>query len=75
MDGGKLLSKIPFWSVPAHIFEPIGWNNITFGSQGISHSFSDFGLGMAPFDLELLLGGGGGGGASAGRPFSFELKL
>ena len=30
---------------------------------------SDFALEMAPCDLELL-----GGGASAGRPFSFELK-
>ena len=54
------------------IFETSGWNNITFGSQGnigIIHSFSDFDLGMTPCDLLL-----GGGGASAGRPFSFELK-
>ena len=71
-DGGQLLSKnVPFWSVPAHIFETSGWNNITFGAQsdiGIIHSFSDFDLGITPCDLELL------GGASAGRPFSFELK-
>ena len=48
-----------------------GWNNITFGLQGdigIIHSFSEFDLGMTPCDLGL------GGGASAGRPFSFELK-
>ena len=47
---------------------------ITFGSQGdigIIHSFSDFDLGMTPCDLEHFLGGGW---ASAGRPFSFELK-
>ena len=69
-----MLSKnVPFWSVPAHIFETSGWNNITCGSQGdigIIHSFSEFDLGMAPCDLEPLLGGW----ASAGRPFSFQLK-
>ena len=57
-----MLSKnVPFWYVPAHIFETRGWNNITFGSQGdigIIHSFLDFDLvGMAPCDLELLGGG------------------
>ena len=75
-----MLSKnVPFWSVPAHIFETSAWNNIKFGPQGdigIVHSFLDFDLGMAPCDLKLLRGGGGGGGggASAGRPFSFDLK-
>ena len=24
---------MPFWSVPAHIFETSGWNTITFGAQ------------------------------------------
>ena len=65
---------MPFWSVLAHIFETSGWNNITFGSQGdieISHSFSDFDRGMAPCDLELFLVEGW---ASAGIPFTFELK-
>ena len=66
--------NVPFWSVPAHIFETSGWNNITFGSQGdhirIIHSFSDIDLGMVPCDIELFQGGG----PSAGRPFSFELK-
>ena len=58
-----MLSKnVPFWSVPAHIFETSGRNNITFGSQGdigIIHSFLDFDPGMAPCALELLRGGGG----------------
>ena len=62
-DGGQFLSKnVPFWSVPAHIFETSEWDNITFGSQGdigIIHSFLDFDLGMAPCDLELLRGVGG----------------
>ena len=72
-DGGQLLSKnVPFWSVLAHIFETTGWDNITFESQGhigIIHSFLDFDLRMTPCDLELFRGG-----ASAGRPFSFNLK-
>ena len=60
------------FSLSLYISEPSGWNHITFGSQGdigIIHSLLDFDLGMAPCDLELP-----GGGASAGRPFSFELK-
>ena len=60
-------------SILRHI-EYIGWNNITFGSQGdigIIHSFSDFDPGMTPCDIELLLGGAW---ASAGRLFIFELK-
>ena len=73
-----MLSKnVPLWSVLAHIFETNGWNNITFGSQGdigVIHSFSDFGLGMTPCDLGLFLVCVWGGGASAGRPFTFELK-
>ena len=47
----------------AYIFETSGWNNITFGSQGIDigiiHNFSDFDLRMTLCDLELFLGGGG----------------
>ena len=65
---------MPFWSTPAHIFETSGWNNIIFGSQGdigITHNFLDVDLGVTLYELELLPGGGG---ASAGRPFSFELK-
>ena len=59
-DESQLLSKnVPFWSVPIHIVETSGWNNITFGSQGngIIHSFSDFDLGMSPCDLQLRGGG------------------
>ena len=59
-DGGQLSKNVPFRSVSAHIFETSGWNNITFGSQvdiGVTHSFSDFDLGMIPFDLELFGGG------------------
>ena len=44
--------------------KPVDGIYITFGSQGdigIIHSFSDFDLGMAPSDLELLLGVGWGG--------------
>ena len=33
-DGRQLLPKnVPFWSVPALIFETSGWNTIIFGSQ------------------------------------------
>ena len=74
-----MLSKnVTFWYVLAHIFKPSaavhGWNNIIFGSQGDIgiHSFSDFDLRMPPCDLELFLVGGW---ASAGRPFTFELKI
>ena len=42
------------------------------GHKVIFHSFSDFDLGMAPCDLELLLGEGAL--QTAGRPFSFELN-
>ena len=64
-----LAKNVPYWSVLAHIFETIGWNNVAFLSQcdiGIIHSFSVLDLGMTPCDLELFLGGGGG--ASGGRP-------
>ena len=68
-----MLSKnVPFWFVPAHIFETSGWNNITFGSQGdigIIHSFSDFDLRMTRVTLNLSWGA-----ASTGSPFSFKLK-
>ena len=53
--------------------EPVGEITSHLGHKvilGLDQSFSDFDLGMAPCDIELLLGGW----ASAGRQFSFELK-
>ena len=49
-DDCQLSENVPFWSVPAHIVETSGWNNIIFGSYGD--------IGMAPCDLELLRGWG-----------------
>ena len=65
-------------SLPSlHIFETSGWDNITFGSQGdigIIHIYivsQTLTLGWPRLTFNILLGGGG---ASAGKPFSFELK-